>query len=160
MACTVLTCMVVAGCGDDDTNETSGPGATQPGAGVASSSLDDEVGLVGTLWQLDGLVDGETITSVPTGVDPPTLQLDEEGAAALFLGCNRGGATFERSGSEQRGVLVVGPIRSTKMACDEPAMATEAAVIAVLGSEPRYEVGMEALTLTAPDGRGLRFTAV
>jgi heat shock protein HslJ len=120
----------------------------------------DPAALVGPTWMLNAVIEGETASSVPAGVEQPTLRIGEDGMAELFTGCNRGGAAAGTTTTEERGdLLTFGPIRLTKMACGEDAMALEATVLAVLESDPAMTLTADGLVLTAPDGTGLDFRA-
>jgi heat shock protein HslJ len=137
---------------DDDTL-TLGAGS------VAMTLLDETVAdparpLVGTMWTLDGIVDAQAASSVPADVEPPTLQIAEEGQAAVFTGCNRGGASVGTNGS----TLSFGPMRMTKMACPGSAQAVETAVLAVLSEDTTFVIEGPQLTITKPD-QGLMYRA-
>lgn len=125
-----------------------------------TSGSADQARLVGPTWRLNSIIEGETASSVPAGVEQPTLRIGEDGMAELFTGCNRGGAAAGTTMTEERGeLLTFGPIRLTKMACGEDAMALEATVLAVLESDPAMTITADGLVLTAPDGTGLDFRA-
>ncbi|HEX7095900.1 MAG TPA: META domain-containing protein [Acidimicrobiales bacterium] len=105
--------------------------------------------LEGTTWVVDAIVDGDTVASVPQGA-AATLVF-AAGQVSGDAGCNElsGPATIEG------GAIEIGEIVSTDMACDEPAMMLEEAVLARLRGTVRYEIDAARLTLTAEDGRGL-----
>lgn len=135
---------------------------TSAGGGDVSMDLTEgsagSAALVGTTWMLQSVIDGGTATSVAAGVEPPTLTIGEDGMAELFAGCNRGGAAVGTTTTEQGEALTFGPIRLTKMACGDDAMAIEATVLSVLESDPAFTITADqALTLTAADGTGLEF---
>jgi heat shock protein HslJ len=118
----------------------------------------DVAALVGTTWMLHSIIDGSAVSSLPSGVEQPTMRIGEDGMAELFLGCNRGAAAVGTTTTDEGDLLTFGPIRSTKMACGEDAMATEATVLAVLESDPVFTITADrGLTLTASDGTGLEF---
>lgn len=141
--------------GDDLTlTSTDGGGVTM----TLTAGGGDPAALVGTMWMLNSILQGETASSVPAGVEQPTLRIGEDGMAELFTGCNRGGAAAGTTTTEERGeLLTFGPIRLTKMACGDEAMALEATVLAVLESDPAMAITADGLVLTAPDGTGLDF---
>lgn len=135
---------------------------TSAGGGDVSMDLTEgsagSAALVGTTWMLQSVIDGGTATSVAAGVEPPTLTIGEDGMAELFAGCNRGGAAVGTTTTEQGEALTFGPIRLTKMACGDDALAIEATVLSVLESDPAFTITADqALTLTAADGTGLEF---
>jgi heat shock protein HslJ len=102
--------------------------------------------LVGTAWTLDTIIDQTTqsASSLPAGVEPPTLQIGEDGMAAVTTGCNRGSAGVGTNGS----TLSFGPMRLTKMACVGDAGEVEATVVAVLDGDVEFAIEGDRLTLT------------
>ena len=141
--------------GDDLTLTSTGGGDVTM---VLTSGDSGAAPLTGTTWMLNTIIDGETASSVPVGVEQPTLRIGEDGMAELFAGCNRGGAAVGTTTTEQGEALTFGPLRLTRMACGDEAMAVETAVLAVLESDPLFTLGADrGLTLTAADGTGLEF---
>lgn len=104
--------------------------------------------LIGTRWVLDGLVSGDAVSSIPAGVTAALTFSD--GRVDVEAGCNQGGGPVEITDTS----LAIGPIALTKMACDGPAMAVEAAVGAVLSGTVTYTIEAGILTLDA-GGDGL-----
>lgn len=110
--------------------------------------------VVGTTWTLDGIVEGDAVSSLPAGVEPPTLEIAEDGTATVFAGCNRGGTKVEITDT----TLVFEPLGLTMMACEGDAAAVEASVIAVLDGSVDLAVDGESLTL-GKGAKGLVFRA-
>jgi len=113
--------------------------------------------IVGTRWRLESIVEGAgrggSASSVPAGVEPPTLLLRADGRVDLFAGCNRGGG---RARVRDDGFVVFGPLALTRLACEPDAAAVEAAVTAIL--DGRVAAGFEGQRLTlAQHGRALVF---
>lgn len=140
----------------DDLTLTSDDGDTSM---TLSDGGRDAAPLVGTTWTLSSVIEGETASSVPAGVEPPTMRIGEDGMAELFLGCNRGGGAAGTTTTEAGEVLTFGPIRSTRMACGEPASSVEATVLGVLESDPTYMITGDRMVLTAADGTSLEYLA-
>jgi heat shock protein HslJ len=109
--------------------------------------------LEGRTWNLEGMVSGDAVSSVPMGVTASLKIAD--GQVELHAGCNTGGGSVEVTPDE----LTFGPIATTKMACEAGAMAVETAVLAVLTGPVRYSIDADVLTIDA-DGAGLMFRAV
>lgn len=103
--------------------------------------------LAGTAWSLETLVEGEAASSVPAGVEPPTMQIGEDGFAAVFTGCNRGRSAVGTNGP----TLSFGPLALTRMACPGDAAAVEASVVAVLDGDVTFAIEGDQLTLTKGD---------
>lgn len=119
-----------------------------PGAGTLPP-------IAGTTWTLESISGrGDTVASVPAGVEAPTLRIGEDGTAELFAGCNRGSASAQL---RDDGFVVFGPPTLTEMACDEAAMRVERVVKTVLRG--RVALGFEGDRLSAAkDGRRLTFS--
>lgn len=142
---------------DDPTIMVSGGVLTLIGAEVTVEMQEESGGgkgapLVGTIWTLDSIVDGETASSVPSGVEPPTLEISDAGEASVFTGCNRGGASVEVSDAS----LTFGPLRLTKMACGDDATAVEATVTSIIDGKVDYSINGDVLTLSK-DAQALEY---
>jgi heat shock protein HslJ len=107
--------------------------------------------LVGPRWVVDGLIDGDAVSSLPAGIaEAPWLQFTEaavEGSA----GCN----DFSAEVTIGDGTIEVAGLTTTDVGCDAPTMAVEGAVHAALTGTVAYETDADRLTLTASDGRGI-----
>lgn len=109
--------------------------------------------LTGTLWTLDGIIEGESVSSVPDDVTS-TLRLDGSGTAEVETGCNTGWADV-RIG---KGSLEFGTLGLTLVLCADPVAEIEAAVLAVLEGEVAYSLRRQSLILTR-NGTGLLYRA-
>lgn len=109
--------------------------------------------LAGTEWRLDGVVDGDSVGSVPAG---PDVVLTLTGAAASVTGlCNGFGADVTVAGNE----IVWEPGPRTLMACaDDARMDLDNTVSAVLAGATSYAIEEGRLTLTRGK-QGLVFVA-
>jgi heat shock protein HslJ len=106
-----------------------------------------DAALVGTVWRLESLVDGlGPDGSVSSVVGEPTLELTEDGEVRGDTGCN----TFTGSYELDDETLELGPLATTRMACDGPEGSQEEHVLDVL------EADSLAVTI---DGAGLRLSA-
>ncbi len=108
--------------------------------------------LVGTRWTLTSLLDGESASSVPEGVEA-WLEFDDTDVQGSF-GCNTGGGSYTRAGS----VVTFGPLRTTQKACEAPGGAVESRMVSVLDGATDITIEAGALTITRGDV-GLGFTA-
>ena len=102
--------------------------------------------LVGTTWEVDGLVTGQAVSSMPAGVTASLVFAD--GTVAVRTGCNTG------SGGAAIGDASVtfGPIGTTKMACEPAAMEVEQHVLSVLAGEVAYSIDADTLQLRGAGG--------
>ncbi|MCT2586252.1 META domain-containing protein [Actinophytocola gossypii] len=110
--------------------------------------------LVGPVWTVDTLVDGQTASSTPTGAAAATVEFGE-GRLTVFTGCNGGSAAYTVSGD----TIEVDALVLTRKACAPDIMRVEEAVVAVLDGTVTYAVSAEVLTLEHPSGKGLRLRA-
>lgn len=110
--------------------------------------------VTGTTWTLDTLIANEAASSLPAEVDPPTLQIADDGTVTLFTGCNTGGGTAVVG----EDTLELDPLRLTMMACEGEAGRVEAAVLAVLEGTVEVDIDGQVLILTK-GGSALGFRA-
>lgn len=110
--------------------------------------------LVGTTWTLDGLIDGKTASSLPMGVEPPTLRLEADGSATFHTGCNGAGARYEVQGDQ---VTWIDPVQ-TLIACQDARGELERHVTAVLDGPTAWSIKERRLTITK-GGKGLMYVA-
>lgn len=136
--------LLLSGDGGVEVTLTEGADASQPPP------------IVGTSWTLVTIGDRSgTASSVPAGVEAPTLRFTADGRAEVFAGCNRGGG---RAQVRDDGFAVFGPLALTRMACEQPAMKVEALVTSIL--DGRVALGFSGADLSvAKDGRSLVFRA-
>jgi heat shock protein HslJ len=121
-------------------------------AAAAADKLPDlNATLVGTRWTLQTL--GGATQAQVAGSTPVQLKLD---AATQHLsghtGCNRLMGRFVQRGT----LLTLSPLGTTRMACAEPAMQQEQAVLKMLGEIDGYRV--ENRTLSLLQGEVVRAT--
>jgi heat shock protein HslJ len=111
--------------------------------------------LAGTRWEVDTIIDKGAAGSVPAG-KKAFLVFETDGGVTGSTGCNSLSTRATVAGKK----ITFAPVITTKMACDEAANALEQAVLRVLEHSPvTYQIEAGHLTLTAPDGTGLRLTA-
>lgn len=136
---TIVLEALAGGSASSTTTEASG----DPDAPVSS---DGE--LWGSTWTITTIVDdGADVDVVPAQAsgEAPEIDLTAEGTIS-FTGCN-GGRAQANYGAGQ---LVVGPIMSTKMACDDAAlMAQDEFLSSLLASVPKVALEGDTLTLAS-----------
>jgi heat shock protein HslJ len=110
--------------------------------------------LVGTTWELDTLVDGQTASSMAAGARPVTLVFDGTVIRADTQ-CNGVHGEYTIDGDTID--VALGPM--TKMACAPEIMQGENAVVDVLGGKVKYEITADRLTLTNTSGKGIQLHA-
>jgi len=97
----------------------------------------------GTTWLVDGLVTGDTTSSLPAGATASIRIAD--GKVAVNAGCNTGGGPVQ----VLPGSLVFGPLDLTRYPCPSTASAIETVVRAVLSGAVAYAIDGATLTLAA-----------
>jgi heat shock protein HslJ len=85
---------------------------------------------------------------LPQGARPPTAVFEGTRVSG-FGGCNR---YFGQVVEKSPGVIVVGPLAGTKMACPSPAMEVEDLFLATMSRVTRYSFVGARLVLSAVDG--------
>jgi heat shock protein HslJ len=118
---------------------------------------DPDRAVVGTTWVLDGIIDGDAVSSVPGGVRA-TLRIEEQPdgslVAAVEDGCNSGSGPVEVAET----TMSFGNRMTTLIGCEGDQAAVADAVLAVLQGEVEYQVEAASLTLDAGD-QGLTYRA-
>jgi heat shock protein HslJ len=100
--------------------------------------------LPGSAWQVTAFA-GQT----PLADHPITFEFDTEGNIAGNGSCNRFGGTCAIDGDK----IEVGPLRSTRRACEPEVMQQEHKFLALLGSVTTWEISQEhELVLRGEDG--------
>lgn len=109
--------------------------------------------LVGTTWQLSGIIGSGTVSSPVAGT---TVSFSIADGQLTGKACNSFRGAVEVSGDSFK----AGPLISTKMACAKPEeTAQETQVLSTLQAASSYAIEGSTLTLKAPDGSGLEFRA-
>ena len=101
------------------------------------------VALPGSAWQVTTFA-GQT----PLADHPITFEFDNEGNIAGDGSCNRFGGSCKIEGDK----IEVGPLRSTRRACEPDIMQQEHKFLALLGTTTAWSIEGAALILTSPDG--------
>jgi heat shock protein HslJ len=110
--------------------------------------------LVGTKWNLASIVSGDTVSSVPSGVEA-TLLLKADGTASGSGGCNVFGGSFESSDT----ALTFGPLAGTQKHCGDAVMSVEQPYLAALQQAATYSIAGNTLTIADASGNAiLEFT--
>ena len=99
--------------------------------------------LPGSAWQVTTFA-GQT----PLAGHPINFEFDTEGNIAGNASCNRFGGSCAIDGDK----IEVGPLRSTRRACEPEVMQQEQRFLALLGAATAWSMDGEELVLTAPDG--------
>jgi heat shock protein HslJ len=111
--------------------------------------------LMSTRWQVESLIEGDSVSSVPVG-EKAYVVIADDGTVNGSTGCNQFGA----SAVEANGKITFSAVRTTKMACPGGGDTLERAVLKVLGGGPlAWRIDADRLTLTAATGAGLDFRA-
>lgn len=102
--------------------------------------------LEGTLWQLDGLISGETASSTLAGTT--TTAIFKDGTLSGSAGCNQYSARYTLAVNS----LVVSEIITTKMACDAAIMRQEQEFLGALREVSSLNIEGSRLELVHPRG--------
>jgi heat shock protein HslJ len=112
--------------------------------------------LQGTKWVVDTIVDRDTASSVPAGVEAH-LTFEDDNRFGGNTGCNgMGGNSVVH---EDRSTITFSEVITTKMACDDERMRVERAVLATLDGDVAYRIDANVLRLDGPGDHGLRLRA-
>jgi heat shock protein HslJ len=101
------------------------------------------VTLPGSAWEVTSLADED-----PLDDHPITFEFDAEGNIAGDASCNRFGGTCTIEGN----TIKIGPLRSTRRACEPEIMQQEQKFLALLSNVSAWSIEDDELVLTAPEG--------
>jgi heat shock protein HslJ len=99
--------------------------------------------LPGSAWQVKTFA-GQT----PLADHAITFEFDNEGNIVGDGSCNRFGGSCKIEGDK----IEVGPLRSTRRACEPDIMQQEQKFLALLAAATAWSIDGDVLILTAPDG--------
>lgn len=118
--------------------EIGGVGSIVAGPGIAEGPppADPVAGLAATSWDLV-----EMGTTADFARIVPTIEFGADGGVSGFAACNTLSGTFTIDGA----TITLGPLATTKMACERPASAVEAEYLAALSVVATWSI--------EPDGR-------
>lgn len=113
--------------------ELGGVGSIVAAPGIAEGPppVDPAGGLVGTRWDLAEMGGTADLARIV-----PTIEFGQDDSIAGFAGCNSFSGSFMFDGE----AITIGPIVSTKIACEPPASAVEAEYLAALAGVSTWSV--------------------
>jgi heat shock protein HslJ len=112
-------------------------------AALAMETNKQTATLPGSAWQV------KTFAGQPPLADHPiTFDFDNEGNIAGDGSCNRFGGSCKIEGDK----IEVGPLRSTRRACEPDIMQQEHKFLALLGAATTWAMDGDEIILTAPEG--------
>jgi heat shock protein HslJ len=112
-------------------------------AALAMETNKQTATLPGSAWQV------KTFAGQPPLADHPiTFEFDNEGNIAGDGSCNRFGGSCKIEGDK----IEVGPLRSTRRACEPDIMQQEHKFLALLGAATTWAMDGDEIILTAPEG--------
>ena len=112
-------------------------------AALAMETNKQTATLPGSAWQVKTFA-GQT----PLADHPITFEFDNEGNIAGDGSCNRFGGSCKIEGDK----IEVGPLRSTRRACEPDIMQQEHRFLALLGAATTWAMDGDEIILTAPEG--------
>lgn len=117
-----------------------------------------DTALVGTTWQLDTLIEGDTASNSP-GMDAAFLTFSDDGTLVGSTGCRRLEGEWMLSGATIQIPILSAFDDPTAGVCAPESEALDGDIISVVESGSVVEIEGNRLTLTAPGGDGLSFVA-
>ncbi len=130
------------------------------GAGVVAcgsdSDSDGDSGgseIEGINWNLMNVATQGAASSLPKGVDPPTVEFSD-GKVDVFAGCNSGSGEAEIGDT----TIEFGPIALTRKSCGQVENQVEFLVTRAMRSEANYEVNADGLLVLENGSTSLVFT--
>ncbi|APE22871.1 MULTISPECIES: META domain-containing protein [Streptomyces] len=127
--------------------------ASADGRAGVELAAEADVPLRGTTWKIDGLVSGNTASSLPAGSgDKARLVFGADGRVTGNLGCNNFSAAARVEGKT---VTIEGPAATTRMMCTSPQMRLETKLYELLDGPLTYRLDHRTLTLVNAEGEGL-----
>ena len=105
--------------------------------------------LAGTTWQATGINNGAGGVVSDDTTAGVTIAFADDGTVSGSGGCNTFTAPYSTSDDDQIGI---GPVAATRMACEEPVMATEQQFFTALENSATYTVSGTSLNLRDADG--------
>ena len=112
-------------------------------AALAMETNKQTTTLQGSAWQVKTFAG-----QAPLADHAITFEFDNEGNIAGDGSCNRFGGSCKIDGDK----IAVGPLRSTRRACEPEIMQQEHKFLALLGAAATWVMDGEELVLTAPEG--------
>lgn len=106
-------------------------------------AMDSELSLPGTAWTVTALAGKPVLEDHPV-----TFEFDAEGNITGDGSCNRFGGSCEIGD----GTIKVGPLRSTRRACEPEIMEQERMLFSLLGSATSWSTAGDELLLSSPEG--------
>jgi heat shock protein HslJ len=116
----------------------------------ACGSAQPAATLAGTSWKLVSY--GPVASQIAAVADKDAnLDFDTQGMMSGNVGCNGFSGDYKATD----GQLTPGQIESTMMACDDPLMQQESAVLTTLNGTLKYEIEKDTLRIYSSDGQTL-----
>ena len=122
---------------------------------VLSACSSAASGLTNTTWKLVSYGPADKPTPAVPSVDT-SLVFEDNGKVSGTMGCNQFGGEYKVKGDQ----ITFGPLAATLMACPEPIMNQESAVLGILSGTVTYKADGSLLTITGADGSVANFVAV
>lgn len=116
-------------------------------ASLAMETNQNPVTLPGSAWEVTTFA-GQT----PLADHPITFEFDNEGNIAGDASCNRFGGTCTIEGNTMK----IGPLRSTRRACEPEIMQQETKFLALLATVKAWEIGAEGELVMRGEGGEIR----
>jgi len=118
---------------------------------ACGSSTPAAATLEGTHWKLVSYGSPSSPTPAVADTEATLLFDQQQGQVSGKAGCNG----FSGDYKQADGQLMLGQLTSTLMACSDPLMQQESAVLAALNGTVKYELEKDTLNIYSADGQSL-----
>lgn len=122
---------------------------------VDRKTVNPDRALEDTEWKLDGIVQGDGVSSVPQGAVAVVVFSDGE-VVVQNEGCNGARGPAEVTETE----ITIGGLMMTKMGCEPGPTAVEQAITQTLDGTVTYRIDSDRLDVSNANGTGLTFVAM
>jgi heat shock protein HslJ len=114
---------------------------------TSCGGIGNSTNLAGTSWKLVSFGTNTSLTAAAPDV-PTSLDIGKDGKMSGNVGCNSFSGDYKVNGSQ----ITFGPVVSTLMACPDPVMKQEAAVLKVFSGTANFKVDAGSIVITSEDG--------
>mgnify|MGYP001274395903 CR=1 FL=1 len=115
---------------------------------TSCGGIGNSANLAGTSWKLVNYGSNTSLTAAVPDV-PTSLDIGKDGKMSGNVGCNSFSGDYKVNGSQ----ITFGTVVSTLMACPDPVMKQEAAVLKVFSGTASFTLDAGTIVITSADGQ-------